>query len=308
MADDVDLDQPRTQVAVRTLLAAGFTIQGSHRQPRHIEIRCQRTDVLGATIPYLVALAQTDELTNDEVEDIQRSAEAQSRTLAIVAQSPGDHWIAWDDFTEALGGAVPSWQALGPTYISDLLIASKNELPAGTAGEAWLVFEDLVAYGLEFVFGRRVRRLGGRRRGRTVSDMQAQLPEEIVLVVDAKAAREGFDVTWPSLRALVEYVERQRTRQHGHLEVFGALVVSSGFAQKDERLAELSRQFFGEARVPVSFLDVELLSRIVTVLRERPDMRNAIRWTSILTGGRIRLKAFEDEFSAAQAERIARGE
>jgi hypothetical protein len=301
--------EPKTDITVRTLLAAGYTVTGSHRQPRHIEILCHRTDILGATIPYLIAVADADELTLDEIADIKRSAESQACVPVIIARLTGEHGISWDDFTEALGGAIPSWQALSPEYSDALITAASNQLPHGTSGEAWLLFEDLVAYGLEFIFGRRVRRLGGRTRGRTVSDMQAQTPQEKVFVVDAKAAGgKGFDVTWPALRALVEYVLRQRNRQRGHLDVSGALVLSSKFQQPDERLQELSNQFLGEAGVPVSFMEANVLSEIVNALRDRSDLRNAIRWSSILTGGRIKLGSFSRDLTAAQTERVRRGD
>jgi hypothetical protein len=298
--------EPKTNIAVRTLLAAGYTILGTHRQPRHIEIRCERKDILGATIPYLIAITDVDELTNDEIEDVKRSADAQSSVLVIVSAISSDDSVSWEDFTEALGGAVPSWQALSPEYEGALTLSATNELPEGESGEAWLIFEDLVGYGLEYIFGRRVRRLGGRKRGRTVSDMQAQTPQERVEVVDAKAAGGGgFDVTWSALRPLVEYVQRQKVRQQGHLFVSGAIVVSSKFQQDRSRLQQLSNQFLGATQAPVSFMTAEVLGRIVAILRDHPDLRNAIRWDSILTGGLIRLEAFTNELAAAESERIS---
>ena len=91
--------------------------------------------------------------------------------------------------------------------------ASKNELPAAMAGEPWRLFEDLVADGVEFCFGRRVNRLGAHKRGKKVSDMVAPLPDFNVIVIDAKATGTEFDASWPSLRALVEYVNKQKERQ-----------------------------------------------------------------------------------------------
>ena len=221
----------QTNIAVRTLLAAGYTIVSTHRQPRHIEIRCERKDILGAIISYLIAITDVEELTTDEIEDVKRSAQALRSVLVVVSGISTDDSVSWDDFTEALGGAVPSWQALSPEYEDALIVAAKNERPAGETGEAWLIFEDLVGYGLEYVFGRRVRRLGGRKRGRTVSDMQAHTPQAQIEVVDAKAAGgDGFDVTWPALRALVEYVERQKVRQQGRL---AGVVVADHRSQLD---------------------------------------------------------------------------
>jgi hypothetical protein len=299
--------EPKVSVAVRTLLAAGHTITGTHRQPRHVEIHSERKDVLGATIPYLIALTDEDEFSASEIADIFRSAQNQSRSLVAIARLPGNDWISWEDFTEALGGAVPSWQALSPDYFAALITASQNQLPTGMTGDPWLIFEDLVGYGLEFVFGRRVRRLGGRTRGRRVSDIQAQTPQERIIVVDAKAAGGGFDVQWPELRPLIEYVARQKDRQRGQLAVTGALIVSSQFRQPSGRLQELSNEFLAETGVPVSFLKAQDLRRIVEALTAKVQARNAIRWNQILRGGLVDINDFEREMTAVGSERISRG-
>ena len=308
MADDSHRTQPQAQTATRTLIVAGYSIEGSHRQPRHIEILCKQTDILGASIPYLIAVTDFDELSDAEIDDIYHSAENQNRTPIIVTSIPSERTISWEDFTEALGGAVPSWQALSPEYDQALVTAAKNQLPAGeTKGEAWLIFEDLVGSGLEFIFGRRVRRLGGRLRGRPVSDMQAQMPTGEVLVVDTKASADGFNVTWSELRPLVEYVRHQRVRQRGQVELFGALISSSNFKQNDDRLSELSSRFFAEVRVPLSFIDAYVLTATVNLFQERPDVRNGIHWNQIFKGGRICLSIIRDEMHAVDNERVRKG-
>lgn len=308
MVDGLHKTQPQTQTATRTLIVAGYSIEGSHRQPRHIEILCKQTDVLGASIPYLIAVTDLDELSEPEIDDIYHSAANQNRIPVIVTPIPSERTISWEDFTEALGGAVPSWQALSPEYDQALVTAAKNQLPAGeTEGEAWLIFEDLVGFGLEFIFGRRVRRLGGRLRGRPVSDIQAQMPTGDVLVIDTKASADGFNATWSELRSLVEYVKRQRVRQIGQVELFGALMSSSDFKQKDSRLLELSLEFSTEAKVPLSFIDANVLAATINLFREKPNVRNGIRWKQIFKGGRISLSIIETEMRAVDAERVRNG-
>lgn len=305
MIDDSHITLPQTQIAVRTLIVAGYSIEGSHRHPRHIEILCKQTDVLGASLPYLIAVTEFDELSDQEIGDIYHSAENQNRTPVIVTAIPSEGTISWEDFTEALGGAVPSWQALSPEYDEALVTAAKNQLPAGeTEGEAWLIFEDLVGSGLEFIFGRRVRRLGGRLRGRAVSDMQAQMPTRDVLVADTKASADGFNVTWSELRPLVEYVKRQRVRQIGQVELSGALMVSSDFKQTDSRLLELSLEFSAETKVHLSFIDANVLVATIKLFRVKPNVRNGIRWNQIFKGGRIDLSIIKTEMRAVDDERV----
>jgi hypothetical protein len=255
----------------------------------------------------LIAITDQYSLLDQEIEDLRRTAETEGRILVVVAATASRNLISWEDFTEGLGGAVPTWHALTDEYEPALLAAAQNQIPKGMDGEAWLLFEDLVAHGLEFVFGRRVRRLGGRTRGRPVSDMQAQLPQGDIVVVDTKASASGFDVGLPNLRPLVEYVNRQRERQRGHLNLIGALVVSSKFRQGSNRLQEISREFLGEARLPVSFLTSDLLANSVKLFRTRPDARNGIRWNHILTGGLLEDRSIQAELSAVDSERIGIG-
>src|SRR5437899_8416967 len=304
---DLDQDLRRLEVAVRTLIAAGFAITGNQRQPRHSEIACERVDVFGTTIRYLVILTDQGALSEREIADAERAAAPQGRALVIVAREPGPSAGASTDFIAALGGAVPSWRALGARYRGALLTAARNQLPPGASGESWLVFEDLVADGIEFALARRILRLGGRKRGRPLSDMIARTPDEGLVVVDAKAAQAGFSVQWDALRPLVEYVARQRDRQRGNSEVIGAMIVSSAFAQSDQALTEISRRFQGEARVPLSFLAAETLASTVEALSTQSELRSAVRWSRVLLGGRILLDAIRREIEAARVERMPRG-
>lgn len=306
--DNSHLNPPQTDTTIRTLIVAGYSIEDSNRHPRHIEILCKRTDILGSSIPYLIAVTDVDEFTETEIEDIRNYALNQCRIPVIVAATPIEGTISWEDFIEALGGAVQSWQVLKPEYDQALLTAAKNQLPADVAdGEPWLIFEDLVGYGLEFIFGRRVSRLGGRVRGRPVSDIQVQIPTGPIIIVDTKASSDGFNVTWPNLRPLVEYVKRQHIRQRGQVELIGALLLSSNFKQDDIRLSKLSQEFWGEVQVPLSFFEANDFVETINLFRKRPDIRNGIRWNQIFYGGRIRINSITKEMRAVDDERIRSG-
>ncbi|HXL21034.1 MAG TPA: hypothetical protein VOA78_01100 [Candidatus Dormibacteraeota bacterium] len=198
---------------------------------------------------------------------------------------------------------MPSWKALTDEFRDHLEKASKNELPTGLKGEAWWIFECLVADGLEFCFGRRVNRLGGQKRGKRVSDMVAPLPDFRVVVVDAKASGQGFDAGAGSLRALTEYVNKQKQRQQGGGDVVAALVVSSGFVQDESELAAVARTFLGDTRTPLCFMSAGDLWLTVKALRDKPDIRNSVRWHMLLAGGLLQFGQIESEFRAATQER-----
>jgi hypothetical protein len=232
-----------------------------------------------------------------------KHARQNGRTFIIVSAEGGSSVVSWRDFIESLGGAVPSWHALAPEYSTVLATAASNRLTNGMSGEAWRIFERAVADGFEFIFGRRVRRLGGGKRGMRVSDMVTQTPDGSVIVIDAKASAAPYDVGFPELRPLVEYVNNQHVRQTGSPCVGAAVLVAAAFKQDAKRLSELSGEFNAEARVPATFLEAGGLALLVAVLSQAPVMRNKLRWRHILCrGGLVDNSAIETELRSAEDE------
>jgi hypothetical protein len=293
---------------VRTLFAAGFVITDTFRGPRHIELSCEREDILGVTVPYLIALVEADEPSVEEVAAVTTSAKNSARVAVLIANRGGEGWLGWEEFLEALGGAVPTWRALDDMYIPTLRVLAKNELPEGLSGEAWRLFEMAVADGLEFVLGRRVLPLGGGRRGQRVTDMVAQTPDERVLVVDAKASKGPYDAATPKMRPLGEYVSLQRKRQRGQVAVSAALIIADRFVQNAGQLGEVSKVFLSEHGAPASFLEIAGLELLVVSLGAEPFLRGAINWALLLCGGGLVTEAsIKREVTAAQTQRLARG-
>ena len=290
-------------VATRTLLAAGFIVTGSERHPSHVEIYCERASTFGASVRYLFAITPKGRFDKENLSGVDSTANSEGRTAVFVGPRTDKLQIGWDVFLARLGGAIPSWRALGKEYGDHLKRASLNQPLAGLAGEAWQIFEDLVGDGLEFCLGRRVRRFGGRKRGQAVSDMVAQFPDLALEVIDAKSARRGFDAQWTNLRALVEYTRNQKARQTGNNEVFGALIVSSSFKQKEQSLLETSIRFYAETSTVLAFLSAETLSEMVRELRNQTDMRNSLHWRRILAGGLVSPKGIRDEIRRAKEQR-----
>src|SRR5712692_347225 len=227
-------------VATRTLIAGGYRITDVQRQPRHVEFTCERTDTFGSTIRYLFVLLDLPQPLEDGLLFARRRAEHEGLVIVLVAKEPGDGWLSWRQFLEALGGAVSVWRALVPDYGELVLTLGRNELPTGLEGEAWRLFEDAIADGLEFVLGHRVRRLGAHRRGEPVIDLVVRTPDDKIIVADGKASGKSFSVGAEELRPIKEYVQRQCIRQQGDLPVNGAVIVANSFQQGESRLIELS--------------------------------------------------------------------
>jgi len=292
------------QIASRTLRAAGYEVFEFQRTFNRAEFRCSINTKLGATVRFLFVFTSELEFKPEELTEFRHVAATQGLALIVISVAGGENQVSWTDFVRALGGAVPSWRALQPNYREALLAASRNILPAGESGEAWALFEDLIADGLEFTLGRKVRSFGGRRRGQKVSDMVAQLPEFDLLVVDGKATEKGFDAGWPHLRALVEYVEKQKIRQNGLNKILAAVIFSSAFQQNAQGLRNASDEFMATAGVPLCFMTASTLAFMVETFRNNPDLRNTIRWKAVFVGGLIEDSRLFKLIEEAKHERV----
>ncbi|MEX2030712.1 MAG: hypothetical protein WD906_07065 [Anaerolineales bacterium] len=291
--------------AHRTLVASGYRVVDFLRHEDRTDFVCDCPDPLGVTIPYYFVFFHSDSLSDGHLQGIGQYIRGQGRLPVFVTPQASTESIPWEDFTAALGGAIPSWRALGEDFPALLIVAASNSLPAGTQGEAWALFEELVADGLEFLFGHRVHRLGSRRRVRPVSDMIAQTPDRRVILVDAKASSSPFDVGIPELRPLSEYLHRHQHRQTGADPISAVTVVAAEFRQDEDRLQELSDGFLAEERVPLSFLRVDTLITMINALIHAPWLRNRIRWSHIVCAGSlVSVDRFNRDVDDARAERF----
>lgn len=302
--DDPAISLP---IATRTLTAAGFSITDFRRQPHHGEFLCERSDVFGATILYVIGIADEDGINADEVAQAQDFATQEGRTFILVSNHVQNDSLTWSEFLDVLGGPVPTWRALSDLYPTILKTLGANTLPPGMTGEAWKHFEDAVGDGLEFIFGHRVLHLGGQQRGQRVGDLITQTPDNRILLIDAKSTKNGFDVGGPELRPLVEYVKNQKARQRNGLPIGSVVVVANSFIQDHHRLRELNDEFLADTGFPLSFLESNVLVSMISDLKEDARIRNTLRWAHIFcSGGLITLEKFQKELTAAKKQSYPR--
>jgi hypothetical protein len=258
-------------------------------------------------VKYGIALTDDPRPPSTEFEAFAQEATADGRTVVAIAAEAGEGWLGWDDLIHAMGGEIPSWRALDDSYANVLLTASRNEPIDGVLGEAWSVFEQAVADGLEFILALRVRRHGGLRRGRRVSDMLAETSDDRILVVDAKSSKGAFDVSADAIRQIREYVLKAKTHQKGATPVGSAVFVAREFQQNENRLTDLANEFLAETQVPLAFLTVSVLTVMVKFLKEKPTLRRSIPWRHVFCQcGAIREETFRKLAQETIQERIAK--
>ena len=298
------MDTPETSIAVRTLLAAGFTIDNADRHGSHIEVDCARADLFGITVRYRCCIFDADSPPSGEATRLADTASRDNRLAIVISKTVGSECLAWSEFLDGLGGAVPSWHALGPDFRDTFLTLARNERPPGSDEEPWLAFEEATADAFEFLLGARVIRLGGKRRGKKVSDLVTRIPDRRVLVIDTKAYKNPFDASSGNLRALAEYTTRQCARQRGQFQVGGAIVVANAFAQDADGLRRISGDFLADVRVPVTFVTAQTLADLVETLVKDPMLRSAIRWGYLFCrGGLLEPTTVTAELADAATER-----
>jgi hypothetical protein len=294
-------------MAVRTLIAGGFSITSSERHPGHIEIECRRADLFGVEIEYVIAVFDQDAPSAAEKEHVVAAAKRSGRVPVVVAGLPGPDWFGWADVLASLGGAVPNWTALGPSYNDIILTTSTNKLPTGMEGEAWQIFEEAVADGFEYLLGARVLRLGGKRRSKKVSDLVTLMPDQRILVIDTKAYSNPFDTSSGHLRALEEYTKKQIERQRGQFSVAGAVLVAAEFSQDSSGLHRTSADFLANTGLPATFVEARTIASTVARLSKEPTLRAALQWRMLFCrGGLLEQKVAMKEIDDASVERKAR--
>lgn len=263
-------------------MAGGYAIKEAIRQPTHIEIVAERLDEFDNTVGYLFAITDANEFTDDDLVDLTKAASDGQSHLVLISRNPSNSGLSSAEVLERLGGAIPAWQALSDDYPLRLEQLARNELPQSEGGEAWRLFEDAVSDGLEFLFARRIKRLGGGKRGSRVADCICKTPDDAIILVDAKAASEGFNAANENLRALKEYATQQKRIQSGQQPLSCCLIVSSRFDQSPDRLMKTGLEFMSETGVPACFITSDTLGSMISLIASAGvRQRLAIHWRKV---------------------------
>ncbi len=193
-------NSPDLSIAVRTLTAGGFLLEGAERNPGYVILHMSRIDEFGATHRYCFALAE-DHFGESQIAAARIAAEHHHAQLVLIGQNES-HFptVAWDRFINLFGGPVFSTSPLEPDFAEHLIALGHNQLPASLQGRADDLFEAYVRVALEFVLGTRVVRYGQDRRFEARADGLVLPYHNFAALYDAKAYQEGYEVTGSSTK------------------------------------------------------------------------------------------------------------
>ncbi len=299
---------------VRTLSLNGFRITGVERRTNYYSCCAERHELLGVPVRYLLVVAE-GALNQADLTNIQVRARRSNASPVLVVDrpwagaDPGLPVFNLDQFLDRLGGAIHSVLPLQPEYCAHLEVLGHNAVPDGLNGSADDLFEVYVHAGLQFMLSRRVIRYGQERRFEAVPDGVAFDHAAALILYDAKAARNGYDVDTTSARQFGDYVRRfdaAYERLLGRLSAF--VVVSGSSANSDESLEGRARYFLAEYRCPLSFMTAREMGEIVKLLATQPLFRRSIDWKRVFSRAIVRVADVQAELDRLNRDGLVGGQ
>jgi hypothetical protein len=294
VSEQSDFHSDRAPTMVQTLLAGGFQLETARSQRGYSLFNCYRVDELGVEVRYLFALCDGS-LEDAALAAIVRMATRNRAYLVLVGEKRDSiPSLSWSAFMSRFGGEVKYWLPLEPRFASDLNDLGHNRSVPGLDGSPNDLFEEYVHVALQFVLSDRVIRYGQARRGEAVPDGLA-LPRRVPLFLyDAKAAGDGYEVTYDSMRQFSDYVNTFHETYTGYVpRLHCFLVISGHFQNRAESLDERSVEMYQRCQVPLVYLTTTDLGGITSYLVERPSLRPALNWKQLLSRRQLTLAAVE---------------
>jgi len=294
---------------VRTLLSVGFQIVTTEHKPSYIGIVASRVDEFGVPNRYLFACVALDRaLPEEDVVVLQKLADHHKAALVVigtVATARRDLGVMTvEELLGRLGGPVSALLPLELGYPKALAILGHNSLPPGVAGKPDTLFEEYVHAGLQFILQDRVVRYGQERLFEAVPDGLVAGSRSPLMIYDAKASKDGYDVTANSIRQFADYVRTFHRRYESFTGKLYAFLLVSGHFETKGTLEDRSAQLFADCEVPLRTLASEEMSKIVALFAERPTYRLAIDWRAIFSKTIITAASVEANLEARGRDRV----
>lgn len=271
---------------ISTLLGNGFRLIDTAHKPAYLACTVKRTDEFGVQHRHLIACTPPGgTLQDDDVDALQKLAAYQQAALVIVGTTTTPHSevqvLTHQAFLSRLGGPVSALLPLEPTYAEQLAALGRNTLPSGLTGPADALFEEYVHAGLQFLFHERVHRYGEERRFEALPDGLVLGRRAPLMLYDAKAAGNGYDVTTTTIRQFADYVHQFHERYEHYTGRLYCFLAVSGEFQSPGTLQNRADELYATCCVPLRFITADELGGVIRLFADRPAFREAIDWRTI---------------------------
>ena len=224
-------------------------------------------------------------LQDDDVDALRKLATHQKTALVVVGATTTQHpnlpVLTHQAFLSRLGGPVSALLPLEPTYPGHLAALGRNALPVGLTGASDNLFEEYVHAGLQFLFHERVHRYGQERRFEALPDGLVPGKHAPLMLYDAKAAGDGYDVTSTTIRQFSDYVNNFHERYEHYTGRLYCFLAVSGEFRSPATLQGRADELYATCHVPLRFITANELGAVVRLFAERPAFREVIDWKKI---------------------------
>jgi hypothetical protein len=294
---------------VRTLLSVGFRVETTQHKPSYIALSAARRDEFGVENKYVFACVAAERtLSEEDLDALQKHAQYERSALVIVGSAVGNGGsvasLSVDEFLGRLGGPVPALLPLEPEYPARLETLGHNALPAGMSGKPDTHFEEYVHAGLQFILQDRVVRYGQDRLFESVPDGLVAGHRSPLMLYDAKAAKDGYEITATTIRQFADYVRGFHRRYEAYTGRLYAFLLVSGHFEAEGTLEDRSAQLFAECSVPLRTITSAEMAKIVSLFAERPMYRQAIDWNAVFSKTVITADAVRQNLEARIRDRV----
>jgi hypothetical protein len=296
---------------MRTLLAAGFDVIRVDRKPNYLALTLERPDEFAIGIKYLVAYAGDRLISDPDIEGLKKLSSSESSSLVIVSNNaniPRESAIVVTraKFFGLVGGVVSSVLPLEPEYGGQLAILAKNQLPQGLTGESDDLFEAYVHAGLQFLLRGRVLRYGQNRRFEAVPDGLALVNGTPLILYDAKAAKDPYELSKTAIRQFADYIGQFNSRYEAHVGRVHAFAVVSNAFQEHKVLMERSNELYAECGVPLVCVTAESISKMVSLFADRPLFRSVVDWKNVFVPPTLDFGKVKEIVEARKRDEVVR--
>jgi hypothetical protein len=272
---------------ISTLLSNGFRVIDTAHKPAYLACTVARMDEFGVQHRYLIACTPLGSvLHGGDVDALRKLAAYKKTALVIVGATAKLHpelaVLSHQTFLGRLGGPVSALLPLETVYPERLAALGRNTLPSGLSGAADTLFEEYVHAGLQFLFHERVHRYGQERSFEALPDGLVAGKRAPLMLYDAKAAVDGYDVTATTIRQFADYVNNFHDRYEHYIGRLYCFLAVSGEFQGPATLQGRADELYATCNVPLRFITANELGAIVQLFAERPAFRHVIDWKKIL--------------------------
>ncbi len=265
----------------------------------HHSFDCSRFDEFGVSSSYRIILSD-GQLSDTSLTAIKRDAlHSATRLIFVGSESDDTPWFTFDDFIARCSGEIKSWLPLQADYAENLVELGRNRLPVGLDGSPDSLYEEHVGLGLQYLLGRRVWRYGSERRFQPVPDSLAITRGDKMLLYDAKAYSDGFEVDVAAMRQFAEYVKTFHQRYErlvGRVHAF--VVVSTSFRNSQQSKVSRREALYAECGVPLTFLKSEDLVESINLFRSKSFRRSMVIWGAVFSPLNVKASTIQQQLTS----------